>query len=145
MEKQIYNKVLENNKIKRPILKNAIKAFIVGGLICLIGELILYLFKDVIELKEDDSKTLMYIVVVGVSAILTGIGVFDKIGQFSGAGTVIPITGFSNSMTSSALESKSEGIILGIMTNMFKLAGAVIVAGVVSAFIFSTIIYFFRG
>lgn len=92
-------------------------------------------------IKKTEASTLMYIVVVGVTAIMTGLGIFDKIGQFSGAGTLIPITGFSNSMTSSALESKSEGIVLGIMTNMFKLAGAVIAAGVVSGFIFGLIIF----
>ena len=95
-------------------------------------------------IKKTEASTLMYIVVVGVTAIMTGLGIFDKIGQFSGAGTLIPITGFSNSMTSSALESKSEGIVLGIMTNMFKLAGAVLAAGVVSGFIFGLIIFLIR-
>ena len=131
MEKKVYEKVLEENKIKRPILSNCIKAFLVGGSICLIGQVLLYLFEEKMGVKKTEASTLMYIVVVGVTAIMTGLGIFDKIGQFSGAGTLIPITGFSNSMTSSALESKSEGIVLGIMTNMFKLAGAVIAAGVV--------------
>ncbi len=144
MKKEIYQKELEKKQIKRPIFLNALKAFLVGGLICLVAQGILWLFKDLIGLEKDKATSLMYIVVVGVSAILTGLGIFDRIGQFSGAGTIIPITGFANSMTSSALESKSEGIVLGIMTNMFKLAGAVIVAGVVSAFISGTIIYLFR-
>lgn len=144
MDKKVYKKVLENNKVKRPIFLNAIKAFFVGGIICLIAQGLLYLFKDILNLPLDQSNSLMYIVVVGVTSILTGIGVFDKIGQFSGAGTLIPITGFSNSMTSSALESKSEGIVLGIMSNMFKLAGAVIAAGVVSAFICGFVIYLIR-
>ena len=88
---------------------------------------------------------MMYIMIIVITSFLTGFGLFDKIGQFSGAGTIVPITGFANSMTSSALESKSEGIILGILTNMFKLAGAVIVSGVVSAVFFGTIIYLFRS
>ena len=104
----------------------------------------MYKRQDIIGIEKDKSTSLMYIVIVGVTAILTGLGIFDRIGQFSGAGTIIPITGFSNSMTSAALESKSEGIILGIMSNMFKLAGAVIVAGVVSAFVIGTIIFLFR-
>ena len=144
MEKKVYEKVLEENKIKRPILSNCIKAFLVGGSICLIGQVLLYLFEEKMGLKKTEASTLMYIVVVGVTAIMTGLGIFDKIGQFSGAGTLIPITGFSNSMTSSALESKSEGIVLGIMTNTFKLAGAVIAAGVVSGFIFGLIIFLIR-
>ena len=144
MEKKVYENVLEENKIKRPILSNCIKAFLVGGSICLIGQVLLYLFEEKMGIKKTEASTLMYIVVVGVTAIMTGLGIFDKIGQFSGAGTLIPITGFSNSMTSSALESKSEGIVLGIMTNMFKLAGAVIAAGVVSGFIFGLIIFLIR-
>ena len=144
MEKKVYEKVLEEHKIKRPILSNCIKAFLVGGSICLIGQVLLYLFEEKMGIKKTEASTLMYIVVVGVTAIMTGLGIFDKIGQFSGAGTLIPITGFSNSMTSSALESKSEGIVLGIMTNMFKLAGAVIAAGVVSGFIFGLIIFLIR-
>ena len=139
MEKRIFKKVLDEKKIKRPILLNAVKAFLVGGTICLIAQGILWLFKDIIGIEKDKSTSLMYIVIVGVTAIFTGLGIFDRIGQFSGAGTIIPITGFSNSMTSAAL-----GIILGIMSNMFKLAGAVIVAGVVSAFIIGTIIFLFR-
>ena len=144
MEKASLNKVLENNKIKRPILKNAIKAFIIGGLICLFGQFIIYIFKDLCKIEKKESGILMYIVVIGITAILTGCGLFDKLGQFAGAGTLVPITGFSNSMTSAALESKSEGIVLGIMTNMFKLAGAVIATGVVSAVIFGLVFYLLR-
>ena len=144
MEKASLNKVLENNKIKRPILKNAIKAFIIGGLICLSGQLLIYIFKDLCKFEKKESGILMYIVVIGITAILTGFGLFDKLGQFAGAGTLVPITGFSNSMTSAALESKSEGIVLGIMTNMFKLAGAVIATGVVSAVIFGLVFYLLR-
>lgn len=145
MEQNVFNKVLENNKIKRPVLLNCLKAFFMGGLICIISELFLNLFFKVLKFNYDDSKSLMYIMIIIITSFLTGFGLFDRIGQFSGAGTIVPITGFANSMTSSALESKSEGIILGILTNMFKLAGAVIVSGVVSAIFFGTIIYLFRS
>lgn len=144
MDKNIYKKVLDENKVKRPVFINAIKAFIVGGLICLLCQGLLWLYNNLLNFEVDEAKSLMYITIVGVASILTGLGIFDCIGQFSGAGTIIPITGFSNSMTSSALESKSEGIVQGIMLNMFKLAGAVIAAGVISAFIFGTVIYLFR-
>ena len=76
-----------------------------------------------------------------IACLLTGFGVYDRIGQFAGAGTIVPITGFANSMASSALESKSEGIIVGIIMNMFKLAGSVIVVGVLSAYILGLIRY----
>lgn len=144
MKNKIYNQILDNEQIKRPILKNCIKAFIIGGLICAFGELLIMLFNKGFKIDEDTSKMLMSLVLVSITAILTGFGVFDKIGEVAGAGTIIPITGFANSLTSSALESKSEGIITGILTNMFKLAGAVIAAGIISAFIVGSIIYFVR-
>lgn len=139
-----YKKVIEQNPIKRPIFINAVKAFFIGGLIGIIAEGLIDIFSKLIGLDKSVANSLMSMTIVFITSILTGFGVFDKIGQFSGAGSYIPITGFANSMTSSALEGKSEGIVLGIMSNMFKLAGAVIVAGVVSAFISGTIIYIVR-
>lgn len=144
LEKQVFKKVLDKNKIKRPIVKNALKAFLVGGLISVIAEGLLELFTKVFDIEETYSTGLMSITLVFIASLTTGIGIYDKLGQFAGAGTIIPVTGFSNSMTSSALESKSEGLILGVMNNMFKLAGAVIVAGVVSAFVAGNIIYLVR-
>lgn len=144
MKNKIYSKVLEEEQIKRPILKNCLKAFIIGGSICLFGEGLLWFFKDILLLEKENAQILMSITIVTLTAILTGLGIFDFIGEHAGAGTIIPITGFANSMTSSALESKSEGIVLGILTNIFKLAGAVVSAGVISAFFIGTIIYLFR-
>ena len=144
MKNKIYNQILKEEEIKRPVIKNAIKAFIIGGLICLFGQGLLWLFNDILEIEKDTSNILMAMVLVFIASLLTGIGIFDKIGEFAGAGTIVPITGFANSLTSSALESKSEGIITGILTNMFKLAGAVIAAGIISAFIVGTIIYLIR-
>lgn len=139
-----YQKIIEQKTIKRPIIKNAIFAFIIGGLIGLIAEGLITLFVKVFKIEVLTANSLMSMTIVFITSVLTGIGVFDKIGQIAGAGTYIPITGFSNSMTSAALEGKSEGIVLGIMSNMFKLAGAVIVAGVVSSFVSATIIYLIR-
>lgn len=144
MKNKIYNQILDNEQIKRPIIKNSIKAFIIGGFICAFGELLIMLFNKGFKIDEDTSKMLMSFVLVLITAILTGFGVFDKIGEVAGAGTIVPITGFANSLTASALESKSEGIITGILTNMFKLAGAVIATAIISAFIIGSIIYFVR-
>lgn len=143
MEKQIYEKVLQKTQVKRPVAKNAFQAFLIGGIIALIAQALLDFYQKIVNLDEKMATSMMSITLVFLAAFLTGIGIYDKIGQFAGAGSIIPITGFSNSMTSAALESKSEGIVLGIMTNMFKLAGAVIVAGIVSAFFSATIIYLF--
>lgn len=139
-----YEEIINKNPVKRPIVKNAIFAFIIGGLIGVVGQTIIYLFNKVLGIDNQTSNSLMSLTVVGITSILTAFGLFDKLGQIAGAGTYIPITGFANSMTSSAIEGKSEGIILGIMSNMFKLAGTVIVAGVVSAFISSSLIYMIR-
>lgn len=141
MEQETFKRILEKDKIKRPVFKNAVKAFLVGALIAVIAQGLIDLFSKVFKLSQSMSVSMMSITLVFIASVLTGLGVYDKIGQFAGAGSIIPITGFSNSMTSAALESKSEGIVLGIMTNMFKLAGAVIVAGIVSAFVFGSIIY----
>ena len=144
MKNKIYNHILDEEDIKRPIVKNSVKAFLVGGLICLFGEFLIFLFTSVFKIEKTTAQILMSMCIVTITCILTGIGIFDKIGEFSGTGTIIPITGFANSLTSSALESKSEGIITGILTNMFKLAGAIIVTAIVSSFIVATIIYLIR-
>lgn len=145
MKNKIYNQILDKEEIKRPIIKNSIIAFVIGGLICLFGECLIVLFNKVFKIEQKTSQMLMSLVIVSITALLTGIGIFDKIGEIAGAGTIIPITGFANSLTSSALESKSEGIITGILTNMFKLAGAIIATGIISSFIIGTIIYLLRG
>jgi stage V sporulation protein AC len=144
MKNKIYNHILDEEDIKRPIVKNSVKAFLVGGLICLFGEFLIFLFTNVFKIEKTTAQILMSMCIVTITCILTGIGIFDKIGEFSGTGTIIPITGFANSLTSSALESKSEGIITGILTNMFKLAGAIIVTAIVSSFIVATVIYLIR-
>ena len=95
-------------------------------------------------MSKDDAASWTSLSLVALAVILTGFGLYSKLGEFAGAGTIVPITGFANSLTSSALESKSEGIITGILTNMFKLAGAVIAAGIISAFIVGTVIYLIR-
>ena len=145
MKNKIYNHILDEEDIKRPIVKNSVKACLVGGLICLFGEFLIFLFTNVFKIEKTTAQILMSMCIVTITCILTGIGIFDKIGEFSGTGTIIPITGFANSLTSSALESKSEGIITGILTNMFKLAGAIIVTAIVSSFIVATVIYLIRA
>ncbi|HHX81111.1 MAG TPA: SpoVA/SpoVAEb family sporulation membrane protein [Acholeplasmataceae bacterium] len=139
---KIVEKVKAETEVKRPMLKNILKAFFIGGLISLLGQIILEILKNGFSLEKDLANAVMVTIMVFMGALLTCLGVYDKIGQFSGCGTIIPITGFANSMTSAALESKSEGVFLGIITNMFKLAGSVIVVGVLSAFIFGTLRYF---
>ena len=143
-EKQIFEKILQENPVKRNTFKNCIKAFIYGGFICLFGELIRTILINKFMIIEKSANSIMLIIIIVLSALLTGIGIYDKIGQNAGAGAFIPISGFANSLTSSAIESKSEGFVLGVLTNLFKLAGAIIVTGIISSFIVSTIVYLFR-
>jgi stage V sporulation protein AC len=140
LHQKLFQKVKKETEIKRPILKNAARAFLVGGLICLLGQAILEILK--LYLEKEMANAVMVTIMVFLGALLTCLGVYDKIGQFAGCGTIIPITGFANSMASAAIESKSEGVFLGIILNMFKLAGSVIVVGVLSAFVFGTLRYF---
>ena len=136
---EVISNLINKSNPKRSILKNIMKAFIIGGLICLIAQII----NGVLNIFLDDkiSSILATIIMIFLSSFLTAFGVYDKIGQFAGAGTIIPITGFANSVTSSAMEYKSEGIVTGIINNMLKLAGSIIVTGIISAFIVSTVLF----
>ena len=126
-----------------PYVLNCIKAFLVGGLICTIGQAFQNFYMAVFHFDEKTSWNPTVATLILISALLTGLGVYDRIGQFAGAGSAVPVTGFANSMTSAALEHKSEGYVLGVGTNMFKLAGNVIVFGVVAAYIVGMIRFAF--
>lgn len=128
---------IKKNEPKRNILKNSLKAFLVGGLICALCEGIFMLYH--LKFDKDISNSYTILTIIFISAILTTFGVYDRIGQFAGCGSIVPITGFANSMTSSAIESHSEGLVLGVLNNIFKLAGSVIsvsiICGVISGLI----------
>lgn len=137
--KKKYKKQIEPFQPKKPYFKNCLKAFLVGGAICSIGQGIANFYIHHFDLTEKTVASAMIGTLIFIAAILTGFGIYDKIGQFAGAGSIATVAGFSNSVTSSALEYKSEGVVLGIAGNMFKIAGSVIVFGVVSAYIVSMI------
>ncbi|WP_246942353.1 stage V sporulation protein AC [Bacillus pinisoli] len=139
--KKNYLKEIKNFQPKPPYISNCVKAFLVGGLICMLGQLIQNFFIHYFNFTEKTAGSPTIATLVLLSALLTGFGVYDRIGQFAGAGSAVPVTGFANSMTSAALEHRSEGIVLGIATNMFKLAGSVIVFGVVGAYVIGIIRY----
>ena len=138
--KKYYQKLLSERKLSKKYFKNAGKAFLFGGLISLIGQIILELFL-LFEFKEKEAITYMLLIVILIAVLLSGLGIYDKFGQLAKCGSVIPITGFANSMSSSAMEYKPEGFILGVGANTFKLAGTVVVFGVFSAFIVASIKY----
>lgn len=125
-----------------PKVKDCIKAFLIGGLICCIGQALFTLY-SMAGLKETESKALVSITLIVITAILTGFGVFDNIAKHAGAGTIVPITGFANSVVSPALEYKSEGFIMGTGTSIFKIAGPVILYGTTAASVYGLIYYLF--
>ena len=134
-----YQNYVDKKSPNSPILKNCFNAFWVGGLICTLGQIILNICKSR-GLSQDISGTIVSIILIGISAFLTGLNIFNKIGKFAGAGSLVPITGFANSVVSPAMEYKSEGYVMGVGGKMFTVAGPVLVFGI-SASIIVGIIY----
>ena len=134
-----YNELVDNMEPKRPILKNCVRAFLVGGIICTIGQILQVFFMTYFNFDEKTAVSPTTLVLIFTSALLTGLGIYDHLAQWAGAGSAVPITGFANSIASASIEHKSEGFVLGVAGNMFGLAGAIIVYGVFSAFIVATI------
>jgi stage V sporulation protein AC len=143
-EQQAYAEKIKPIQPKPPYVINCLKAFIVGGLICVIGQGLQNFYMAFFNFNEETAGNPTVATLILVAALLTGLGVYDKIGQFAGAGSIVPVTGFANAVTSAALEHKSEGLVLGVATNLFKLAGAVIVFGAVAAYVFGMIRYIFK-
>jgi stage V sporulation protein AC len=137
--KKAYQEYVDKKTPNSPILKNCFNAFWVGGLICTIGQIILNICKER-GFDTQASGTIVSILLIGIAAFLTGLNLFNKIGKVAGAGSLIPITGFANSIVSPAMEYKSEGYVMGVGGKMFTVAGPVLVFGI-SASIIVGIIY----
>lgn len=142
MNKQRFDDIVKKTEDKKDKLGRALIAFFSGGVVAIIGQAFFDLYSKGFNIEDKDAISLMLVTIIFITSLLTGFGVFDKISQKTGAGTFIPISGFANALTSSALESKSEGLIYGIGSNMFKLAGSVITYGIVSAYILGILRYF---
>lgn len=133
-----YSDYVDKKSPNSPILKNCFNAFWVGGLICSIGQIIF----DFCKYKGMDTtacNTIVSIILIGIAAFLTGLNIFNKIGKFAGAGSLIPITGFANSIVSPAIEYKSEGYVMGVGGKMFTVAGPVLVFGISASVIIGII------
>lgn len=143
ISKDEYSKMTDKASPNSPVLLNCVKAFLFGGTICCFGQLLNFLFEKA-GLNEDQLKIVTPCIIIIITAILTGIGVFDKIARHAGAGTIVPITGFANSVVSPALEFKHEGFVLGTAAQMFTIAGPVIVYGVASSVVYGIIAYIFH-
>lgn len=143
ISKSDYSKMTDKASPNSPIVLNCIKAFLFGGTICLIGQMLNYLFIS-LGLNDKQMRLATSAVLIIATAILTGIGIFDKIARHAGAGTIVPITGFANSVVSPALEFQHEGFILGTAAQMFTIAGPVIVYSTATSVIYGLIIYIFK-
>ena len=138
---QKFQNIKDDFKTKPTIVKNCINAFIIGGFICDIGQIITKIFLN-LGYAKDDVSAITSILMIFLGAFLTGIGIYDKVAEFAGAGTVVPITGFSNAIVSCAMEFKKEGFIFGVAAKMFTIAGPVLVYGIGSSVLLGIIYYF---
>ncbi|MFV0313480.1 MAG: stage V sporulation protein AC [Anaerotignum sp.] len=138
--KQEYGEMVKKASPNSPIVTDCMKAFFSGGLICGFGQLLFDYFKT--GFTEDEASLMVSITLIAISAILTGFGLYEKMGKQCGAGTIIPITGFANSVVAPAIEFKKEGLIFGTGAKMFILAGPVIVYGTLTSMIVGVIYYF---
>ena len=145
MEKKLYEKIVMHHKPKEHRIKNSVIAFVIGGFMGLLGELLLELYSYYLNISTSDAAIFMIITLIFLASLFTALGFFDKLVNFCRCGLIIPITGFAHSMTSAAIEFKREGFVTGLGANIFKLAGTVILYGIVSAYIFGIIRYFVMG
>jgi stage V sporulation protein AC len=139
--KQKFQAISWETRPKSHLIRNCIRAFIVGGILCDIGQFFYNYFIS-LGLSKDDVSSWVSIIMVFIGALLTGIGIYDKLAGFAGAGSLVPITGFANSIVSPAMEFKKEGFIFGVGSKMFVIAGPVLVYGIGSSVIIGIIYYF---
>ncbi|MGI6280258.1 MAG: stage V sporulation protein AC [Acutalibacteraceae bacterium] len=138
MSNKEYGQIVSKLSTPSPKFKDFVCAFLIGGLICTIGQLFFELYSSFIQ-SEKIVKMAVPVTLVFIAALLTGLRLFDKIAKHAGAGTLVPITGFANAVVSPAIEFKSEGYVLGVGANMFKIAGPVIVYGTVASVVYGLI------
>ena len=144
MTNKEYNEYIQSMAPKSPLVMDLLRAFIVGGLICCVGEALGMLYERFAGLDKESVATWVSITLVFLSALFTGLNLYDKLARFAGAGTLVPITGFANAVVSPALEFKTEGFILGTAVKMFTIAGPVIVYGISASVVYG-VIYWIIG
>ena len=138
-----YKKRIKAHTPPSSLIKDSFRAFVFGGAICTLGELIATLY-SYLGMKTEDAYTLMTVTLIFVAALLTGLGVFDNIAKYAGAGTLVPVTGFANSVVSPAIDNRSEGLVLGVGAKIFTVAGPVILYATLSGTAFGVIYYITR-
>ena len=145
MEKNKYKGIVKKHAPKEDTLTNCLVAFIIGGVMGVIGQGLVSLYSYLFQISTSDASVLMIVTLIFLGCLFTCLGFFDKWVNFAKCGLIIPITGFAHAMMSAALEYKKEGLVTGIGANMFKLAGSVIIFGVVSAYLFGLLRFVIMG
>lgn len=139
-ENNEYKKLIKKHSPKSPVFKNCILAFLVGGFLCFVGQWLAYLF-IYLGIKEESAYILVTATFILIGSVATAFGFFDKVARFAGAGTLVPVTGFSNSVTSAAIDNRSEGFISGVGAKIFTVAGPVILYSTVAGTLYGLIYY----
>lgn len=139
IEKKDYKKYAKAHAPKSPTLKNCIRAFVVGGAICTLGQGLMQIYKELCKLSEEDAGALVSCSLIFIAVTLTALGIFDRIAKFAGAGTLVPITGFANAVVSPAIDAHSEGLILGVGAKIFTVAGPVLLYGTLAGAVYGVI------
>ena len=140
---QEYSEMVKQASPNSPVFMDCVKAFFSGGLICVFGQLLLDFFTGR-GISDKDAAMWVSITLIGISAVLTSLGIYEKLGKFCGAGTIVPITGFANSVVSPAIEFKKEGMVFGMAAKMFVVAGPVIVYGTLTSMLVGVVYYFVK-
>ncbi len=141
ISRELYQTMQDQTMPKSKSWKNIPLAFLIGGLICAIGETGIHILTEYMQMEQKTASAWISIGLVAVSAILTGLGIYSKLGKHAGAGTLVPITGFANGVVSSAIEARTEGWILGIGTRIFTIAGPVILYGTAASMVYGLVYY----
>lgn len=140
MDSNEKKELIKKHSPKTKVLKNSLLSFIFGGVICVVGQLLMELY-SYIGFEKNTTGILVTISLIFVAALLTALGVFDKIARYAGAGTLVPVTGFSNAVVSQAMDAKSEGCVLGVGAKIYTVAGPVILFGLLSGVVYGVIYY----
>ncbi len=139
MDKKSYKKYADAHAPSSPTVKNCIWAFFTGGAICAAGQGLIMLFQYVCGMEKKDAGTLTSVSLIFIAALLSGLGLFEKVAKHAGGGTLVPITGFANSVVSPAIDSKAEGLILGVGAKIFTVAGPVLLYGTLAGAVYGTV------
>ena len=141
ISKQTYARFADAHAPRSPILKNCLFAFLVGGTICTLGQILRDVFQNVCSFDEETAGTLTSGSLILIAVVLTALGTFDKIAKHAGAGTLVPITGFANAVVSPAIDSRAEGLVLGVGAKIFTVAGPVLLYGTLAGFVYGVILW----